>query len=171
MRRLLPALVALLALAAAAPAPAAAGPEPSTPIEHFVVLMQENHSFDNYFGTYPGADGIPRGACMPVARGRGSCVRPFHLAGRAAPNVRPDHRLHRLQHARGRMDGFVRAATIDRQAAERAVMGHYDRRDLPFYWNVADKYVLFDRFFAATPGGSVPNHMLWVSGRARPPCS
>jgi phospholipase C len=169
VRRLFPALVALLALTAAAPASSAAGPEPRTPIEHFVVLMQENHSFDNYFGTYPGAAGIPKRTCMPVGRGGGRCVRPFHLAGRAAPNVRPDRRVHRLQHARGRMDGFVRAATIDRQAAERAVMGHYDRRDLPFYWTVADEYVLFDRFFAATPGGSVPNHMVWVTGRARPP--
>jgi phospholipase C len=159
------ALAALLALASA-PASSAAGSEPRTPIEHFVVLMQENHSFDNYFGTYPGADGIPRGACMPVAR---ACVRPFHLAGRAAPNVRPDRRLHRLQRAGGRMDGFIRAASVDRQAVERAVMGHYGRRDLPFYWSVASRYVLFDRFFAASPGGSVPNHMLWVTGRAGAP--
>jgi hypothetical protein len=43
-------------------------------------------------------------------------------------------------------------------------MGHYDGRDLPFYWNVADEYVLFDRFFAASPDGSVANHRLWVSG-------
>ena len=37
-------------------------------------------------------------------------------------------------------------------------MGYYDGRDLPFYWNVADEYVLFDRFFAASPAGSVANH-------------
>ena len=37
-----------------------------TPIKHLIFLMQENHSFDNYFGTYPGADGIPPGTCMPV---------------------------------------------------------------------------------------------------------
>src|SRR5215471_13151373 len=37
-----------------------------TPIQHIVVLMQENHTFDNYFGTYPGADGIKPGTCMPV---------------------------------------------------------------------------------------------------------
>ena len=43
-------------------------------------------------------------------------------------------------------------------------MGHYDGRDLPFYWNVADEYVLFDRFFAASPGGSVSNHLFWVTG-------
>jgi phospholipase C len=72
-------LRALLALAVAgllaAPTPAAqaAEPAPRTPIRHFVMLMQENHSFDNYFGTYPGADGIPPGpACRsaPASRPR-----------------------------------------------------------------------------------------------------
>ena len=50
-------------------APPTAGPPTATPIKHFIVLMQENHSFDNYFGTYPGADGIPTGICMPVDTG------------------------------------------------------------------------------------------------------
>ena len=62
------------------------------------------------------------------------------------------------------MDGFVRAASVDRQTVDRSVMGYYDDRDLPFYWNVADEYVLFDRFFAATPDGSVASHMFWVTG-------
>ena len=45
-------------------------------------MMQDNHSFDNYFGTYPGADGIPSGVCQrvslnwPSTRG---CVQPFHI--------------------------------------------------------------------------------------------
>ena len=39
--------------------------DPNTPIEHFIVVMQQNHTFDNYFGTYPGANGIPEGVCMP----------------------------------------------------------------------------------------------------------
>ena len=53
--------------ASAADTSAAAKTKTATPIKHFVTLMQENHSFDNYFGTYPGADGIPEGTCMPVA--------------------------------------------------------------------------------------------------------
>ena len=43
-------------------------------------------------------------------------------------------------------------------------MGYYDGRDLPFYWNLAEEYVLFDRFFAASAGGSAANHRLWLSG-------
>jgi phospholipase C len=155
-------LASILALAGAAPA--AAESRPTTPIEHFVVLMQENHSFDNYFGTYPGADGIPEGTCMPVAKRSRPCVRPFRLGGRPVPDLGHDRRIHRIQYARGRMDGFVRAASVDRQTVDRSVMGYYDDRDLPFYWNVADEYVLFDRFFAATTDGSVASHMFWITG-------
>jgi phospholipase C len=159
-----------LALTLLAVAPGALARRANTPIEHFIVLMQENHSFDNYFGTYPGADGIPEGTCMPVNRvRRQGCIRPFRLGGRAAPDLSSDERAHRLQHAGGRMDGFARATALDRQSVERSVMGYYDGRDLPYYWAVAKEYVLFDRFFAAAPGGSVPNHMYWVAGRPGEP--
>ena len=135
--------------------PAAAQARPATPIEHFVVLMQENHSFDNYFGTYPGADGIRPGTCMPVGRATRPCVRPFHLGGRPVPNLSHDPTTERLQYAGGKMNGFVRAASAERQVVERSVMGYYDDRDLPLYWNFADDYVLFDRFFAVPAATSV----------------
>ena len=57
-------------------------PLPQTPIKHFVTLMQSNHTFDSYFGTYPGADGIPPDACVPVDPTdptSDDCVEPFHL--------------------------------------------------------------------------------------------
>jgi phospholipase C len=161
-------MAVLVAAALAGVEPAAAAPAPATPIEHFVVLMQENHSFDNYFGTFPGADGIPRGTCMPIARSTpgASCVRPFRLGGRAVPDLPHDARTHRIQYARGAMDGFVRGASADRQDAELSVLGFYGRRDRPFHWDVAREYVLFDRFFAAAPGGSVANHLFWLTGTA-----
>ena len=46
-------------------------------IQHVVVIMQENRSFDSYFGTYPGANGIPAGICAPDPL-KGGCVAPFH---------------------------------------------------------------------------------------------
>ena len=144
-------MIAQLAVALAL----AATPAPATPIEHIVVLMQENHSFDNYFGTFPGADGFPRDTCMPVGRAHRPCVRPFHLGGRSTPDPAHEAGSHR-------MDGFIRAASRHRQSIERSVMGYYDGRDLPYYWNVAEEYVLFDRFFAASPDGSVANHRLWI---------
>jgi phospholipase C len=172
VRRLLAALTAAGLSAGAilaSAAPAAAAWTATTPIEHFVVLMQENHSFDNYFGTYPGADGIPKGTCMPVGESSpgGDCVRPFRLGNRAGPDLPHDAGTHRAQLARGEMDGFVRGVSAGRQRPELSVMGFYDGRDLPFYWNVADEYVLFDRWFAASPGGSVPNRLSWVTGSPR----
>ena len=50
-------------------------------IKHVIIVMQENRSFDNYFGTFPGADGIPMKNGSPavcVPRPRGDCVRPYH---------------------------------------------------------------------------------------------
>jgi phospholipase C len=167
--RPLAALVTLAVAGALLPAPAAGAVSSATPIRHLVVLMQENHSFDNYFGTYPGADGIPSGTCMPIGssrRGR-PCVRPFRLGDRAGPDVPHDGATHRAQAAGGRMDGFITAVSRGRQRPEAAVMGHYDGRDLPFYWNVAGRYVLFDRWFASSRGGSVPNRRAWVAGSPR----
>ena len=83
-----------------------------TPIKHFVVLMQENHSFDNYFGTYPGADGIPRApACRSTPhRPGGGCVEPFHLGDRRGRRTSTtDADATRRQYNGGRMDGFVAA--------------------------------------------------------------
>jgi phospholipase C len=142
--------------------------DPRTPIKHFIVLMQENHSFDNYFGTYPGADGLPKGTCVPVDPGRPgrSCIRPFHIGDN---NVQPadlDHSLatYKSQYDHGRLDGFVYALNLRNQDG-RLALGHYDARDLPYHWNVADRYVLFDRFFSSAGAGSFMNHMYWVTGR------
>src|SRR5512139_202529 len=57
------------------------GNSPSTPIQHLVVLLQENHTFDNYFGTYPGVDGLPAGINMPIDPKNPSAgyVSPWHI--------------------------------------------------------------------------------------------
>ena len=140
-------------------------PRPTTPIEHFIVLMQENHSFDNYFGTYPGADGPPAGTCIPIdPRVEDSdCVEPFHLGDLPVLDLPHSRDTFDAQYRAGRMDGFV-SATINPLTEVVATMGFYDDRDLPFYWNIADQYVLFDRFFQSAAGGSVLNHMFWVAG-------
>jgi phospholipase C len=168
-------LRAVLALAAAvlvaAGAPAEAGAEgtsaPRTPIRHLIMLMQENHSFDNYFGTYPGADGIPAGVCMPVRpdKPEKGCVKPHHLGQRPLRDQSHDHKTALRQLSGGKMDGFVRALDVRHQDGTVA-MGHYDRGDLPFHWAVADEYVLFDRFFSSSLHGGDANHTFWVSGRS-----
>lgn len=139
----------------------------TTPLQHLIVLMQENHSFDNYFGTYPGADGIPEGVCMPFdpLSSSGECVEPFHIGDNDVELEDPDHSsaTHQTQYNNGRMNGFVYALDLRNQDG-RLSMGHYDERDLPFYWNLLDEYVLFDRFFSSAAGGTFINHMYWVAG-------
>lgn len=160
------ALVVPLLLPVAASATTTApdpGHEPQTPIEHFVFLFQENHTFDNYFGTRPGVDGIPEGTCMPVVAGtQQPCVKPFHIGQRGITDLAHTQDAFRRQFNKGRMDGFVEANSENDQDGS-ITMGYYDDRDLPYYWNIADEYVIFDRFFASAFGGSVTNHMFAVA--------
>lgn len=149
-------------------------PEPNTPIRHVVVLMQENHSFDNYFGTYPGADGFPPGLCVPAdpAFPDSECVEPFHIGETPIQDLDHSRRTFRRQYNGGRMDGFI-AALNDLNQDGRLAMGYYDDRDLPYYWNLADEYVLLDRFFTSAGAGSFINHLYWMAahpgtGRDRP---
>ncbi len=153
-------------------APAAADPEPNTPIRHVIVLMQENHTYDNYFATYPGAEGIPEGTCLPVDPfdpAITECVEPFHIGDLPIEDLDHSRRTFRLQYNEGRMDGFIYALNQRNQDGSLA-MGYYDDRELPYYWNLADEYVLFDHFFSSAAAGSFMNHVYWVAaspGRGR----
>ena len=103
----------------------------------------------------------------PAQRG-GRCVRPFRLGDRSA-SLPHSARDHRAQQNGGRMNGFVKSQVDLGVPDPRSPMGFYDGRDLPFYWNLADQYVLFDRFFAASPGGSVSNHLHWLTATSGDP--
>ena len=136
-------------------------------IDHLVVVMQENHTFDNYFGTFPGADGIPPGVCQPrsIDSAAGDCVKPYHIT--APRTLDPDHQKASALRAfhNGDMDGFV-AAQYERNIKGDVVMGYWDGRDLPLYWNLATDYVLADRFFSSAWGASQTNHLYWVAAQA-----
>ncbi len=163
-------------LAAATPSAAADQEQPTrTPIKHFIYLMQENHTFDNYFGTRPGVDGIPKDTCMPYEPGKAKpCLKPFHIRDRAITDLEHTSKAFEKQYNGGRMDGFLtigqnRGGPDSFTGGESGtnvdhVMGYYDDRDLPYYWNIADEYVLFDRFFSSSASGSVRNHMFRVTG-------
>ncbi len=171
-----PLLLALgLLLAVGVPSMAhAAGPgneaPTKTPIKHFIMLMQENHTFDNYFGTYPGVEGIPPGTCMPVDifDPKGQCVKPFRIGDRQITDLAHDPTTARTQMDDGKMDGFVYALRQKGQDAA-LTMGYYDGNDLPYYWNLADEFVLFDRFFSSAMDGSSQNHVYWTSAAPMPP--
>jgi phospholipase C len=145
---------------------ASEGPLPSAPaginkINHVIFIIQENHSFGNYFGTFPGADGIPPGTCLPTLPGSSTCVKPFHMPKNAPPCDLP----HGWQNAHadynnGRMDGFVWAE------GSSYTMGYYDERDIPNYWAYARNFTLCDHFFSSLAGPSFPNHMYTVAAQS-----
>ncbi|WP_426997068.1 alkaline phosphatase family protein [Pseudarthrobacter sp. N5] len=145
-------------------------------IKHVVIIMQENRSFDGYFGTFPGADGIPMqngvpSVCIP---GNGSCVTPYYNpADRNAggPHSKSDAAA---DINNGKMDGFVGQAekapkncSPDDPACtggnQTDVMGYHDGRDLPNYWAYAQHFTLQDHMFAAGAAWSLPAHLYMVS--------
>ncbi len=138
----------------------------NSPIQHFIVLMQQNHTFDNYFGTYPGADGIPAGTCMPASFSdemTKTCVKPFHIENYPVIDMPHNVNVFAADYNGGKMDGFVRSIRTYNLDGSLA-MAYYDDRDIGYYWRLANQYVLFDRYFSSAQAGSVPNRMFWVAG-------
>ncbi len=179
-RLLAAAMVALLGSWLAAPAATAAPTAPAASaastgsagpakIKHFVYMIQGDRSFDNYFGTYPGADRIPAGTCQRriVTGSDKECVRPFPLHGKAVPALGAGTVELDNQYDEGRMDGFV-AAYQNQGRDGGTAMGYYDQADLATYWGLANRYVLLDHFFSSTRSGERVNRSYWVSGAAPP---
>ncbi len=142
---------------------AAAPPAPTSPgisqIAKIVVVLQENHTFDNYFGTYPGAEGTAgKGLLLPTVAGGRPSVGPS-----PSPSVTPVDLNHNWAAAHadfdgGKMDGFVYSE------GSPGTLVYFDRTDLPRYWAAADNYVLCDRYFTSAMTESAPNHLYLVAG-------
>ena len=145
------------------------------PITHVIVLMQENRSFDHYFGQLaswgqPDAEALPAGAWNPDRDGKP--VRAFHLPSTCVPGDPPHQWASMHAHWNdGRMDGFVTSAQAgaddDDDDAGRFAMGYYDGRDLPFYYWLASTYSISDRYFSAAMGGTWPNRQIMYTGTAQ----
>jgi phospholipase C len=136
-------------------------------IKHVFVLMQENHTFDNYFGTFPGADGVINACGVPTnpADPASRIIRPFHLGQVRTPDLHHGEVTSRAAFDFGKMDGFIRAQ-LARKLPGQLALGYYDGRDLAAYWELARQYVLADRFFSSAQGGSSINHQYWVAARS-----
>ena len=144
-------------------------------IAHVVIIMQENRSFDTYFGTYPGANGIPMENGSPsvcIQDGQGSCARPSY-----DPNDVNYGGPHGAPAAKGdidggKMDGFLLQSKSGRENCAQTdnpacggkdVMGYHDQRQLANYWRYAHDYVLQDRMFEPNASWSLPEHLYMVS--------
>ena len=151
-------------------------------IHHIVIIMQENRSFDEYFGTFPGADGLRRDrngrflACIPIGSAPKPCVRPYHDT--ANDNAGGQHLSEQADESidGGKMDGFARVAAETERGClwgfndskcvatgPMDVMGYHDGGDIPNYWTYARTFVLQDHMFAPVNSWSLPVHYFQVS--------
>jgi len=151
-------------------------------IQHFIFILQENRSFDSYFGTYPGADGLPSDVCLAGPSGT-PCVAPHrdlktvdfdgpHLSADAQTAING-----------GQMNGFLTAAYAKAARNKlpacgtaktpckpgqdpRDVMAWHDYRDIPNYWNYAHLYVLQDHMFSSAASNTLPNRLYMLAGQS-----
>jgi phospholipase C len=147
-------------------------------IKHVIIIMQENRSFDSYFGTYPGADGIPAHNGVPtvcVPNPSGGCTRPYHdladvngggphAEGNAVADVNG-----------GQMNGFIKERDKARSSCKILtdpacagtrtpdVMGYHTAAEIPNYWTYAKDFALDDHMFEPVKSWSLPDHLYMVS--------
>jgi len=167
-----------------------AGFDPSKGIfnlDHLIFVVQENRSFDEYFGTFPGADGFPRDAqgridvCVPDPEAK-RCRRPYRDTNMFDAGGPHNSKASRLTINGGKMDGTVvalrrigNACNVNptRPGCPQAtpgpngtpdVMGYKTAAEIPNYWAYAKTYTLQDRMFAPSDSWTLPSHLYLVSG-------
>jgi phospholipase C len=151
------------------------GTERYPEIQHIVLLMMENHSFDNYFGTLGHGEGLPLaadGTPLPLTMPDGQLV-PFHRDGTTRQidgSPRQSWHANHLQYDGGRCDGFVRSVTEtldDPTPAQTAEpMRYWTVNDLPYYARLAREFTLADHWFCSCLGPTFPNRRFLIAGTA-----
>ena len=148
-------------------------------IEHVVIFVQENRSFDHYFGTYRAVRGFsdPAGGAFAQpgypAPGFGGRLMPFHLDttknGECTHDITHDWGPQHRAWNGGAMDAFVREHVAAEGVSDGALtMGYYTRPDLPYYHALADAFTLCDRYHCSVIGPTDPNQLMLVSGTLDP---
>ena len=147
-------------------------------IKHVIIVMQENRSFDSYFGTYPGADGIPMSDGTPtvcVPNPAGGCSRPYHDTADVNGGGPHGEASAVADVDRGRMDGFIAqrdgakssCSNPDDPACTKGgtpdVMGYHTAAEIPNYWTYAHDFALDDQMFEPVKSWSLPDHLYLVS--------
>lgn len=147
-------------------------PDPSLPegvdtlpeVEHIIILMMENHSFDNYFGALDPSVGLPRQngrlrATNPDAEG--NRIHAFRMPSTCQLEEGPSQSWNasQLSFNGGRNDGFVRASGP-------VAMGYWTGEDLPFYYGLARTFPLASRWFGSTLAQTYPNRFFLMAGTA-----
>lgn len=146
------------------------------PIAHVVVLMMENHSYDNLLGWMADhGDGLPRDASgrpVPAEANLDAAGRPVPLTHRPTTRQQPNvptqsWAASHLQWDGGRNDGFVRSVEQTVPGADATVpMQYFDGTDLPFYAGLARAFTLATRWHCSVLGPTLPNRRFLISGTA-----
>ncbi|MEP7060159.1 MAG: alkaline phosphatase family protein [Actinomycetota bacterium] len=165
-----------------------ADPQGIFKLDHLIFIVQENRSFDQYFGTFPHADGLPTNnaghftSCIPNPY-LGHCAPPYHTSSIWQLGGPHGHPQSVMDVAGGHMNGFIRALpdvsskcwVHPKKQACRSyvgpqlqpdVMSYVTRREIPNYWAYAKHFVLQDHMFASTDSWTLPSHLFLVSGWA-----
>ncbi len=150
-------------------------------IKHIITIMQENRSFDTYFGTFPGADGIPMQNGVPTVcvndPATNQCVKPFHDTQDLDHGGPHSQNNATADIAGGQMNGFIAQEEAGRKVscktatdpnctaggAEPDVMGYHTAADIPNYWQYAQDFVLQDHMYEPNASWSLPAHLFMVS--------
>jgi phospholipase C len=155
-------------------ATSATGTDRLPQIQHIVILMMENHSYDNYLGMLDSrGDGLPRdaeGVPTPTnLSGNGTSIPMRHFVGTRQKGGVPTQSWNatHIQWNEGKCDGFVRSIEITQPGLDASVaMTYWDEKDLPFYYGLANTFPLATRWFSSCLGPTFPNRRFLISGTA-----
>jgi phospholipase C len=153
-------------------------------IKHVVLLMQENRSFDHYFGTMAGVRGFADPQALKLKNGRSvfyqpdaanpdGYLLPFHLDTRttSAQKIPSTSHAWEVQHASwngGTMDNWLAAHRKAEGDKAPYVMGYYKRSDIPFQFALAEAFTVCDVYHCSLMGPTWPNRMYWMTGTIDP---
>jgi phospholipase C len=163
LKHLVP-LVAACALSACGqpPAPTEESPSLSTPpipIKHVVVIVKENHTFDNYFGSFPGAEGT---ATCQTSHGAIACP---HAPDSTSRDLCHEHSCALTEWNGGAMNGWDSVSGTSTNG-DNLAYAQYHESDIPNYWQYARNFTLADHFFANVLGPSFPGHLFVLAAQA-----
>jgi phospholipase C len=152
-------------------------------IQHVVILIQENRSFDHYFGSYRGVRGFADPSAPTLTDGSGLTVfaqpgypggydgdhlYPFHLdsnnSGECTNDINHSWAPQHSYWDGGKLDGFVTEhLAVDGSGNGPLTMGYYNRSDLQFYYALADAFTICDGYFCSVIGPTDPNRLYAMS--------
>ncbi len=153
-------------------------------VEHVVLLMQENRSFDHYFGMLSGVRGFDDPDAFKLDNGRSvfhqpylqhpdGYLLPFHLNTQdtSAQAIKSTSHAWSVQHAawnQGKMDKWIPAHRKKNHKTAPYVMGHYTREDIPFQYALADAFTICDAYHSSLLGPTWPNRLYWMTATIDP---